>query len=161
MPSSFCVFDGRRALFATPYQSSNTETEDTDRMELRPQLLQHPIFNWRRVFVEQRDADIGVQKVVQSKYLRIGGFRCLRPFGKILAGPKRFNSASHSAGSELIGSSKTPPATLRIRTRVSCEAEFLGQADGLAAAIFEQFGDFALGMVKVYTNDIYPCNGAK
>jgi hypothetical protein len=44
---------------------------------------------------------------------------------------------------------------------IAFEAEFLGKADGLASAIFEQFRDFGLGHNRdlVYTNDIYQCKG--
>ena len=81
-------------------------------------------------------------KISQSKILRMGGFFCLRPLGNKSSASKLFSSASHSSGSEIIGSKQDPAGDLANAHGVSGETELLGESDGLAAAVLEQFGDF-------------------
>ena len=93
-----------RTLLRRRTKAQRLTTEETDSRSA-PSIPSVPEFQRRRVFIDECDADVGVQKIAQSKYLRMGGFRCFA-LGKESAGPKLFNSASHSSDLRFIGSTR-------------------------------------------------------
>lgn len=111
--------------------------------------------------IERRDADICVEQISQSNNLRLGGFGCLRPFGNSCSASNRLNSASHSAGSEGIGSSNTPPATFRTRTLSPSKRNSFGRRTAWLLPFRNNFATLLFAMPKVYTKSICQINPRK
>jgi len=81
----------------------------------------------KRPLVDERNACVCIQKISQSKYLRMGGFRCLALAGKVPPALSRSNSANHWRTSVTMGSRRTPSLTRRTRTRSPSKRNSLGR----------------------------------